>query len=85
MARYRKCKVQKLLGTPLTTSLGHLDQERTNLTSTKQHVKYEGVFPGKISKKTTDYFYAIMDIPTKSTTSTDQIGQFPCQSSKGNN
>ena len=74
MARYRKCKVQKLLGTPLTTSLGHLDQERINLQSTKHQEEHEDAFPEKIPEKTKSCFYAIVDIPAKSTTYTDQTG-----------
>ena len=41
-------KFKKLLGTPLATSLDHLDQERKNLQSTKKLEEFEEAFPTKI-------------------------------------
>ena len=78
-------KFQKLLEKPLATALGHLDQERKNLQSTKLENVEDDAFPDKIPAKTMTCFYSIIDIPTKKTAYTDQTGRFPCQSSRGNN
>ena len=78
-------KFKKLLGTTLSTALGQLDQERSNLQSTKIQEEQQDSFPDKIPQKTTDGFYKIVDIPENTTTYTDQTGRFPCQSTRGNN
>ena len=76
-------KFKKLLETPIATTLGHLDQERCNLQSTKLIVN-DDAFPPAIPTKTRNCFYQIIDMPKK-TAYTDQTGRFPCQSTRGNN
>ena len=58
-------KFKKMFGTPLTTALRHLDQERTNLQSTKHQEDQKDEFPDKIPQKITSSFYEIVDIPEK--------------------
>ena len=71
-------KFEKLLGKPLATAMGHLDQERKNLRSTKIINIDDDAFPDKIQTKTLNCFYSITDIPSKKTAYTDQTGRFPC-------
>ena len=78
-------KFKLLLENPLATALGHLDQERQNLQSTKEAEINEDAFPLQETLKTLHCYYAIVNIPTKGKTYTDQTGRFPCQSSRGNN
>ena len=72
-------RFKRLLHKPLATSLGHLDQEQKGLQSTDVNIE-EDSFPEKITQKTMNCFYIIMNITTKSTTYTDQTGRVPCQS-----
>ena len=87
---------QTLLSAPLATILGHLDQERKNLQSTKLTQSptspqlstpdpNDELSPAKIDSKTYDCCYKIIELPDKATTYTDQTGRFPHQSSSGNN
>ena len=47
----------KLLDTTVATELGHLNQERKNLCSTKEfHSMQQDYFPSKIDSKTKNYF-----------------------------
>ena len=78
-------KFRSLLENPLATALGHLDQERQNLQSTKELNINEDSFPLQETSKTLNCYYAIVNIPAKGKTYTDQTGRFPCQSSRGNN
>ena len=78
-------KFKSLLENPLATALGHLDQERQNLQSTKEAEINEDAFPSQETLTTLHCYYAIVNIPTKGKTYTDQTGRFPCQSSRGNN
>ena len=78
-------KFKKLLGTPLPTALGHLDQERKNLQSTNGKDELDDAFPAKILHKTMNCFYVIINILAKQTAYSDQTGKFPVQSSRGNN
>ena len=76
-------KFKKLLDSPIATTLGHLDQERSNLQSTKL-IENDDAFPPPIPAKTRNCFFQIIDMPKK-TAYTDQTGRFPCQSTRGNN
>ena len=57
-------KFKKLLESPIATTLGHLDQERSNLQSTKL-IENDDAFPPTIPTKTRNCFYQIIDIPKK--------------------
>ena len=51
---------KKALSTTLATSLGHLDQERSNLQSTKKEDTSEDTIPVQILNKTRNCFYAMI-------------------------
>ena len=75
-------KLKKILLAPLPTALGHLDQERQNLQSTKESESFAEAFPDKIAEKTLNCFFTIINMPTKKTAFTDQTGRFPVQSAR---
>ena len=86
---------QKLLGTTLATELGHLDQERKNLQSTKvKENDKDDLQPKQSKNKTYECFCTIERSRTKHRnlkrrgakhkTYSDQTGKFPYQSSRGN-
>ena len=78
----RELNFKKLLGTTLALEKGHLDQERKNLQSTREHSK--DFPPQKISNKTYNIFVTIAT-PNDSNNKTysDQTGKFPHMSSRG--
>ena len=74
-----------LLGTTKATELGHLDQERANLQSTKhKEEEDEDFFPSKIAKKTFELFAKVSAAAPKEKAYTDQTGRFPHKSTRGN-
>ena len=75
---------KKLIGSPLATELGHLDQERKNLQSTKDKDTDEDFFPPQM-KKCKDCIFSILSLTDKEITYTDQTGRFPYQSNTGMN
>ena len=69
----------------MATNLGHLDQERKNVQSTKDAVIYEDFFSSQIPLKTQNCFFLICQLDTKEVAYTDRTGRFPYQSGQGNN
>ena len=69
----------------MATNLGHLDQERKNVQSTKDAVIYEDFFPSQIPLKTQNCFFLICQLDAKEVAYTDRTGRFPYQSGQGNN
>ena len=81
----------KLVPNKEATSMGHLDQERKNLRSTKLPQDIQSInmvnedhFPTKINEKTNEIYYLICDLD-KDKNYMDLTGRFPYQSSRGNN
>ena len=71
--------------------MGHLDQERKNLRSTKlpqdiqsMNMVNEDHFPTKINEKTNEIYHLICDLDNDKNYM-DLTGRFPYQSSRGNN
>ena len=75
---------KKLLQNPEATLLGHLDQERKNLQSTKEALIQNDIFPTKSDDKTNEFYYCIYKLGT-GISYTDLTGRFPVQSSRGVN
>ena len=75
---------KKLLQNPEATLLGHLDQERKNLQSTKEALIQNDIFPTKSDDKTNEFYYCIYKLGT-GINYTDLTGRFPVQSSRGVN
>ena len=65
----------------------HLDQERSNLQSTKVPavVDADDTFPEPIKTKTHNCFYQIVELNHKAKSYMDLTGRFPHQSLRGNN
>ena len=76
---------EKLIGTTIASELGHLDQERKNLQSTKVRSEEEDdFFPSVIEDKTYNIFCKISSAQQKMKAYTDLTGRFPHKSSRGN-
>ena len=77
--------VKKYLEELPATALGHLDQERKNLQSTKQVLPTTDLNTNtQQSVKTLECFVCIENYTTKSVGYSDQTGRFPYTSSRGN-
>ena len=78
-----------IIDTTIATELGHLDQERRNLRSTKI-IDNTDSFPEKSNIKTSDTFIQCFNVHTDIKTInyrkiySDQTGKFPYKSSRGN-
>ena len=68
----------------MATSLGHLDQKRSNLQSTKKDNNIEDTILVQIPNKKRDCFYTMIELTISKTAYTNQTGRFPCQSSRVN-
>ena len=68
-------KFRKIIGSPLATILGHLDQERTNLQSTKL-IDADDLFPDAIPRKTRNCFYDTAGLPNTNTAYTYQTWKY---------
>ena len=75
-----------LLGTTKATELGHLDQERANLQSTKhkEEEEDEDFFSSKIAKKTFELFAKVSAAAPKEKGYTYQTVRFPNKCTRGN-
>ena len=74
----RKYEFKKILGTTEATIMDHIDQERSNLQSTKI-VDVDEPFPEIILNKIGKYFCGIADILHTKTAYINQTNTFPCQ------
>ena len=76
---------EKLIGTTTASELGHLDQERKKLQSTKDTPQEEdNFFPATIEEKTYNIFCQISPAQPKEKAYSDLTGRFPHKSSQGN-
>ena len=82
---------KKVLGTPIATHCGHLDQERKNMQSTQKTnnrdvEKNEDNNPKQEKCKTKNCFYSITQLDHHNKKAyTDLTGRFPVQSARGHN
>ena len=80
---------EKFIKNVLPTAKGHLDQERSNLQTTKKQIKYnqddDDYFPQNgIRNKMYENAAMVYPMEPKLTTYSDQTGIFPHGSSRGN-
>ena len=77
--------VSKFLHETTATALGHMDQERQGLQSTKSpHYQHDCFFPTKANKPTNEIIATIIDFKKAHTAYFDLMGAFPYISSRGN-
>ena len=76
--------VVKLLDETPATALGHLDQERQGLQSSKSYVPDNDYFPPQAPQQTNEALAAIISFRQHHKAYFDLIGEFPYPSSRGN-
>ena len=79
-------KALSKLETPDHTSLGHMDQKRKNIQSTRlqqDHLDWQATLSSHTPNKTQDFFHIVINL--QDAICTDQTGKFKCKSKRGCN